>query len=63
MEPMQIEIESLVVENQCVEAHARAVAEAADIRLLVRFRRPSYATKEVLLLLARQEVLRYLDPA
>lgn len=63
MEPMRIEIESLVVENQCVEARARAVAEAADIRLTVRFPRPPSATLREIRGLARDEVLRYLDPA
>jgi len=60
---MQIEIESLLVEDQCVEARARAVAKAADIQLTVRFRLPSSATKTQLRDLARDEVLRYLDPA
>lgn len=63
MEPMRIEIESLVVENQCVEARARAVAEAADIQLTVRFVHPQSATIQELQELARHEVLRYLDPA
>lgn len=60
---MQIKIESLVVENQCVEVRARAVAEAADILLTVRFQRPSSATMTQIRDLARDEVLRYLDPA
>jgi len=60
---MRIEIESLVVENQFVEAHAWAVAKAADIRLKVRFPRPSSATMTQIRDLARNEVLRYLDPA
>lgn len=60
---MQIKIESLVVENQCIEARARAVAKAADIQLTVRFPRPSSATMTQIHDLARDEVLRYLDPA
>lgn len=63
MEPMQIEIESLVLKNQCVETRARAVAKAADIRLRLHFPRPLSATMRELRELAKDEVLRYLDPA
>ena len=63
MEPMRIEIESLEVRNPYVEVHARAIAQAADIRLKVRFRRPSFTTMTQIRDLARDEVLRYLDPA
>ena len=63
MELMRIEIESLEVRHQYVEAHARAIAQAADIRLKVCFRRPLSATMTQIRDLARDEVLRYLDPA
>lgn len=63
MEPMRIEIKSMVVKSKCVEARAHAVARAADIQLRVRFPRPSSATMKELRELARDEVLRYLDPA
>jgi hypothetical protein len=63
MEPMRTEIETLEVKNEYVEVHARAVAQAAEIRLKVRFRRSSLATITQIRDLARDEVLRYLDPA
>jgi hypothetical protein len=63
MEPMQIEIQSLIVDDRFVEVRARAFAEEANIRLKVRFRHPQSATIQELQELARHEVLRYLDPA
>jgi hypothetical protein len=63
MEPMRIEIGSLSMRDQWVHAYARASAKDADIRLTVRFPAPSLATVAELHEMARDEVLRYVDPA
>ena len=63
MEPMRIEIRSVSVRDQYVHARARAIAIDADIRLTLRFPRPISATFLELREMARDEALRYLDPA
>lgn len=63
MEPMRIEIEALALRKKWVYCRARASAPDANIRLVVRFCRPELATTPEIRELARDEVLRYLDPA
>ena len=60
---MRIEIDSLVVRKKWVYCRAHASAREAVIRLVVRFRKPALVTIPELRELARDEVLRYLDPA
>lgn len=63
MERMRIEIGSLLVRGAVVHAYARASAQDADIQLTVRFACSTSASLSELHRKARDEVLRYLDPA
>jgi len=60
---MRIEIESFLVGINWVHVRGRAIARDADIRLTVHFRCPESKSLPELRELARDEVLRYLDPA
>ena len=63
MEIMKIKVESLIDCDGWIIAQARATAICADIQLQVRFLSPPEATQSELRDMARNEVLRHLDPA
>lgn len=63
MEAMNIKVEKLIECDGWIVAQARATARHAEIQLQVRFEPPSDATHFELRQVAKDEVLRYLDPA
>lgn len=63
MEKMAIKVVSLVQRNGIVVARARAEAEQARIGVEVWFTVPPRAATRELWQEAKDEVLRYLDPA
>ena len=63
MEPMQINVLSVVEQNGRFKARARAVAHDATIWLEVRFEAAGMASQADLKQQARDEIIRYLDPA
>ena len=63
MEAMKMKVEKLTERDGWIVAQARATARHAELQLQVRFEPPSEATHSELRQIARDEVLRYLDPA
>ena len=63
METMRITVQSIVEQEGCYRARARAVARNAAIRLEVTFVVHPHAARREIWEQAKDEVLRYLDPA
>jgi len=63
MEPMRIRVETLQLHEDWVLARVRATAAHADIQLSVTFPCPTSPSFAELRDRARDEALRYLDPA